>query len=187
MSRINGITRGGSLIARIVFFFSKRKVGKVTNPIRIMALNTPILWGYGQMELGQEKAKGVSHTIKLLADLRIATLVGCPFWIDIGSAGCRKLGVTEDKLQELSNYESSSLFSSKEKVVLRYADAMSSTPVVISDEMFNVLSEYFNESQIVELTSAIAWENYRSRFDHALKIESQGFSKGAFSPLPIKN
>ena len=79
MSRINGITRGGSLIARIVFFFSKRKVGKVTSPIRVMALNTPILWGYGQMELGQEKAKGVSHTIKLLADLRIATLVGCPF------------------------------------------------------------------------------------------------------------
>ena len=79
MSRINGITRRGSLIARIVFFFSKRKVGKVTSPIRTMALNTPILWGYGQMELAQEKAKKVSHKIKMLADLRIATLVGCPF------------------------------------------------------------------------------------------------------------
>ena len=79
MARINGITKGGSLIARIVFFFSKCKVGKVTNPIRTMALNTPILWGYGQMELSQEKAKKVSHTIKMLADLRIATLVGCPF------------------------------------------------------------------------------------------------------------
>ena len=79
MARINGITKGGSLIARITFFFSKRKVGKVTTPIRTMALNTPILWGYGQMELSQEKAKKVSHTIKMLADLRIATLVGCPF------------------------------------------------------------------------------------------------------------
>ena len=96
------------------------------------------------------------------------------------------MGITEDKLKELSNYESSSLFSIKEKIVLRYADAMSSTPVVIPDEMFNVLSEYFNESQIVELTSAIAWENYRARFDHALKIESQGFSKGTFCPLPVK-
>ena len=79
MSRINGITRGGSLITRIVLFFSKRKVGKVTSPIRTMALNTAILWGYGQMELAQEKAKKVSHAIKMLADLRIATLVGCPF------------------------------------------------------------------------------------------------------------
>ena len=79
MARISEVSKGGSLIARIVFFFSKRKVGKVTSPIRIMALNTPILWGYGQMELGQERAKGVSHTIKILADLRIATLIGCPF------------------------------------------------------------------------------------------------------------
>ena len=129
----------------------------------------------------------MSHKIKILADLRIATLVGCPFWIDIGSAGCRKLGITENKLQELSDYKTSSLFSIKEKIVLRYADAMSATPVVISDEMFNELSEYFNESQIVELTSVIAWENYRTRFDHALKIESQGFSKGTFCPLPVEN
>ena len=57
MSRINGITRGGSLITRIVFFFSKRKVGKVTSPIRTMALNTVILWGYGQMELAIGKSK----------------------------------------------------------------------------------------------------------------------------------
>ena len=97
------------------------------------------------------------------------------------------MGITEDKLQELSNYKSSSLFSTKEQVVLRYADAMTSTPVIISDEMFQKLSEYYNESQIVELTSAIAWENYRARYDHALKIGSQGFSEGEFCPLPIKN
>ena len=48
------------------------------------------------------------------------------------------------------------------------------------------LSKHFNDSKIVELTSAIAWENYRARFDHALKIESQGFSKGAFCPLPVE-
>lgn len=35
-----------------------------------------------------------------------------------------------------------------------------------------------------ELTSAIAWENYRARNNHALGVESEGFSKGAFCPLP---
>ena len=38
--------------------------------------------------------------------------------------------------------------------------------------------------QMVELTSAIAWENYRARFDHAFGIEAEGFSAGAFCPLP---
>ena len=51
MARIEGITKGGSLLARIAFFFSKRKVGKVTTPLRIQALHTQILTGYGLMEL----------------------------------------------------------------------------------------------------------------------------------------
>ena len=40
-------------------------------------------------------------------------------------------------------------------------------------------------AQIVELTSAIAWENHSARFDHALGVESQGYSEGAFCPLPV--
>jgi hypothetical protein len=36
----------------------------------------------------------------------------------------------------------------------------------------------------VELTAAIAWENYRARFDHAWDIGAQGFSEGAFCVLP---
>ena len=41
------------------------------------------------------------------------------------------------------------------------------------------------EAQIVELTSALAWQNYRARFDHALGVESEGVSVGAFCPLPV--
>ena len=99
----------------------------------------------------------------------------------------RELGVAENKLQELDNYESSSLFSSEEQTVLRYADAMTFTPTEVTDRIFQPLYEFFDEAQIVELTSAIAWENYRARFDHALGVESQGFSDGAFCPLPVTN
>ena len=49
MARIEGITKRGSLFAQISFFFSKRKVGKVTTPLRIQALHTQILKGYGLM------------------------------------------------------------------------------------------------------------------------------------------
>ena len=55
---------------------------------------------------------------------------------------------------------------------------MTSTPTEVPDGIFQPLCEYFDDSQIVELTSAIAWENYRARFDHALGEESQGFSEG---------
>jgi len=84
----------------------------------------------------------------------------------------------------LPDFENSSEFSSIEKLVLRYAVAMTNTPVEISDELFDALKKAFDEPQLVELTSAIAWENYRARFDHAFGIESEGFYKGALCLLP---
>jgi hypothetical protein len=50
--------------------------------------------------------------------------------------------------------------------------------------MFAELRRHFDDAQIVELTAEIAWENYRARFNHALDIESQGFSEGSFCALP---
>lgn len=68
--------------------------------------------------------------------------------------------------------------------MLDYAVAMTLTPVEVPDELFAALRQHFDEAQLVELTAAIAWENYRARFNHAFEIEAQDFSKGAYCPLP---
>jgi len=76
------------------------------------------------------------------------------------------------------------VFSAEELAVLRYADAMTTTPVDVPDDVFDAVRAIYDDAQIVELTSAIAWENYRARFDHALEVKAEGFSEGAFCPLP---
>lgn len=63
---------------------------------------------------------------------------------------------------------------------------MTSVPVEVPDALFAKLRERFTDAQLVELTSAIAWENYRARFDHALGIEGENFSQGAVCALPVK-
>jgi alkylhydroperoxidase family enzyme len=85
----------------------------------------------------------------------------------------------------LAEYASSPRFSEEEKVVLEYADAMTAIPVEVPEELFARLRARFDESQLVELTSAIAWENYRARFDHAFGIESENFTEGAACALPV--
>ena len=70
--------------------------------------------------------------------------------------------------------------------MLEYADAMTQTPVVVSDALFARLREMFSDVQLVELTSAIAWENYRARFDHAFGIEAENFSEGTYCALPVR-
>jgi 4-carboxymuconolactone decarboxylase len=95
--------------------------------------------------------------------------------------------VTEQQLADLARVETSAEFDEGEKLVLRFAQAMTRTPVDVSDELFGALRARFSERQVVELTSSIAWENYRARFDHAFGIESAGFTAGAFCPLPERS
>ena len=70
--------------------------------------------------------------------------------------------------------------------MLEYADHMTEVPVEVSDSLFARLRESFSEAQLVELTSAIAWENYRARFDHAFGIEGENFTEGAVCAMPVR-
>jgi alkylhydroperoxidase family enzyme len=98
----------------------------------------------------------------------------------------RANGITAEQITNLSRYRTDFNFSEFERLVLEYADAMSQTPVEVSDSLFTRLRERFNEAELVELTSAIAWENYRARFDHAFGIEGENFSEGAVCALPAR-
>ena len=67
------------MFARLAFFMTRRKVGRVIRPVRVHALHTRLLTGYGQMEMAQEKARQVPVEIKSLAQVRVAMRIGCPF------------------------------------------------------------------------------------------------------------
>ena len=97
----------------------------------------------------------------------------------------RNEGISDQQLLDLAHFETSPAFSELEKLVLRYAVAMTNTPVEVPDALFAALRKHFSPQQMVELTSAIAWENYRARFDHAFGIEAEGFSEGAVCPVPV--
>ncbi len=92
--------------------------------------------------------------------------------------------MTDAQLRALPEYRKTSRFSELERLVLDYAVAMTATPVDVSETLFGDLRRHFNDEQMIELTATIAWENYRARFDHALGIEAQGFSDGAYSVSP---
>jgi alkylhydroperoxidase family enzyme len=96
----------------------------------------------------------------------------------------RANGITAGQISNLQNYRTDMNFSDLERLVLEYADAMTQTPVAVPDALFVRLREQFSDAQLVELTSAIAWENYRARFDHAFGIEGENFSEGAVCALP---
>jgi alkylhydroperoxidase family enzyme len=84
----------------------------------------------------------------------------------------RDAGITDEQLEELTSFETSRHFDLREKAVLRYAEGMTRTPADVPDAMFEEVQSLFSPEQIVELTAAIALENFRARFNCALKVES---------------
>ena len=79
MARINGVEKGGSVLARIAFFMTRKKVGRVIRPVRIHAPPSPPLTGHGPLESAQMKAGKVPVAMKTLGSIRIAMRIGCPF------------------------------------------------------------------------------------------------------------
>ena len=87
------------------------------------------------------------------------------------------LGVSDEKLDAVLNWESSGLFDERERVALAYADAMTFTDREVDDDLFAIVCRHFTDDEIVELTMVIAWENSSSTFNRALRIPSQGLWK----------
>lgn len=83
------------------------------------------------------------------------------------------LGTSDEKIEALALYATSSLYSEGERVALEYADCMTVTGLEVSDELFSRLRQFYSEDAIVELTEVIAWENASSKFNRALRIPSQ--------------
>ena len=80
-----------------------------------------------------------------------------------------------EKLGEVLAWRDSKLFSPVERAALEYAERITTTGQKVDDALFAELKKHFTEGQIVELTAAIAMENFRSKFNPPLGIEAQGF------------
>jgi 4-carboxymuconolactone decarboxylase len=85
MARMNGVEPGeAGWFTRLVYWLVKREVSKLTGqprllePIKITAHHPRLLKALGQMEGGQAAAKSVPASLKFLASIKAAALVGCP-------------------------------------------------------------------------------------------------------------
>ena len=188
MARLNPVPdQSASPEIRAVYDRVKTRFGKLVEPVTIAAIHPDIFKAYIAYEASFGSASRVNAALKELAFLKVAAMVGCPFCIDLGSTVAKKAGITEKQMKSLALYSKSPEFSQVEMVVLDLATAMTLAPPKVSEDLFLKLQEFFEPIQIVEITAAIAWENYRSRFNHALGMESHDFSEERYCVLPERD
>ena len=83
----------------------------------------------------------------------------------------RRLGWSEDQINNLHHFEGRTDFSDKEKAALRLAERMTSDSHSIDDALFADLRKHFDEGEVIELLAAIGLFNYFNRFNDALQME----------------
>ena len=96
--------------------------------------------------------------------------------MDINSAVGRKAGLSDAKLAAVLGGDLSG-FTEPERLVIELADALTSTPANVADDLYAKLRNQFSEEQLLELSAQISFENYRARLNRLYNAESDGLYK----------
>lgn len=183
MANIKLVEHPRKLIPRIASAYGRRRFGRDTEPVQAAAHHSGVLVAAGLVETGAQMGwKKLDHHLALLATQAAAGTIGCSWCTDFGYYESLQQGQEPAKVRDVPTWRQSDVYSDKERAVLEYAEAASSTPATISEDLVARLHEHFSDAEIVELAAWTALENYRSRFNAGLGLKSQGFSDSCRVP-----
>lgn len=147
--------------------------GRLINIYRLM-LQSPAL-ANAWFELNQAVRYGteIDGQCREIAVIRVAILNQVEYVQRAhGPAYALKEGLTPDQVTALADWKASPLFSSKQRALLAYVDAMT-RHIEVPERVFEELRNHFSERQMVELTMLIGAYNMLTRFLQALKVDPE--------------
>jgi AhpD family alkylhydroperoxidase len=125
--------------------------------------------------------------LKELCRVKIAFDHACGYCSTVRSQPARLAGLTEEKIQQVWDYENSDAFSTREKLALRFADHLKhDIAKADSDAFYAELSQHFSEPEIVELGLWCAENVGAGSFVRTLNILSWD-EACELNPLTAKN
>jgi alkylhydroperoxidase family enzyme len=126
---------------------------------------------------------GADESLKTFAHMAVAALVGCSWCLDFNYFEAQNKNLDMAKASQVPRWRDSDVFTPVERDVLEYAEAMTTTPPTVTDELSARLLGALGPAALVELTMVIAFANLSTRGNTALGIESQEFSAACEIPL----
>ncbi|WP_244927997.1 carboxymuconolactone decarboxylase family protein [Nocardioides sp. W7] len=162
----------GSLIKR----FARKTLGQVPSSIGVYWHNQKVLMDLAAVGGKVKKWDACDEQLKSFAHMAVASKVGCTWCLDFNYFEAHNQNLDMTKAREIPRWRDSDAFTSLEREVLAYADAMTETEPTVTDEIVASLRARLGDSAVVELTAVIAFANFTTRANVALGIESDGFA-----------
>lgn len=173
------------LYGKFLAAYARRTYGQVPDGAYVYFHHKPLLKAVLSFEGKVARWRELDPTLKSYAQLASAGVIGCSWCLDFGYFLAHNEGLDLAKIREVPRWRESDVFTPLEREVLAYAEAMSTTPMTVTDEMTASLLAQLGTPAVVELTEMVAIENMRSRFNSAAGLQSQGYSDVCELPLAV--
>jgi AhpD family alkylhydroperoxidase len=175
------------LYGRLLSAYARRTYGQIPDGVHVYFHHKPVLKAVLGFERKVDSWDRLDPTLKSYAQLASAGTIGCSWCLDFGYFMAHHDGLDLAKVSEVPRWRESDVFTPLEREVLAYAEAMSTTPMTVTDEMTASLLTQLGAPAVVELTQMVALENMRSRFNSAAGLQSQGYSDVCELPLAVRS
>jgi len=134
VARIPLDTEHNGLLARVIAWYSRRRLGKVAEPLAAFAHHPGVLLVNTRLELGVTRRwRRVDSTLQCLAVMAAAARIGCSWCMNFGYWEFYHRGVDPTKISQVPSWRESDVYGELERLVLEYAEAMTETPPTVSD------------------------------------------------------
>ncbi|HLQ79269.1 MAG TPA: carboxymuconolactone decarboxylase family protein [Terriglobia bacterium] len=146
-----------------------QKSGKIANIWKLWSHSPHTLEAF--IAFNKSLVKGtLDPKLRELAYMKASLINNCAYCLEAHKAAGRRIGITEQQIQEIGTYAASSAFSPLEKLVLRYAEELTITAKTGADVMAE-LKEHLSEADIVELNLTVGTANLTNRFNMSMMTD----------------
>lgn len=91
-----------------------------------------------------------------LVKMRASQINGCAFCLDMHAIDARNAGETEQRLHTLIAWRDTPFFTEREKAALEWTEALTEISLhEIDDELYDLVSKEFSETELLSLTMVI--------------------------------
>jgi alkylhydroperoxidase family enzyme len=160
-----------------------KQLGAVPEPVEVMYSNPQVAMASQEFSARVATWDTAGHDLKTFAHMAVAAQVGCSWCLDVNYFLAMNHNLDLAKASQVPRWRDSVMFTPLERDVLEYAEAMTSTPTTVSDELSASLLGQLGPAALVELTVFIGVANMAARVNTAHGITSQGYSDACEIPL----
>jgi alkylhydroperoxidase family enzyme len=158
-------------------------LGTVPEPVEVTWHSPPVALANLEFSGKLSAWDDVDASLKSFAHMAVAAQVGCSWCLDITYFQAHNQDLDLGKASQVPRWRESDVFTPLERDVLEYAEAMTTTPTTVTDELHASLLAQLGPAAMVELTAVIAFANMAARNNTAHGIASQEYSAACAVPL----